>query len=263
MKKIILFGVFVVSCGSVFANDINQASESNIYKSFQQFDRQYNVGIGATSGQVYNGSTGGLYSNEFLSMEVERLFDVGVWMDVSAYLNTYYTQPDDPAVIEVGMTTGSQAQFGGINAKVGYAFPLIKNTLLITPYMLVGRNVNLSSYTLSSAPSTANLTQDYFWTIGGGGRLEYRIDDTYDIYLDQSAAYNASQAPTTQGFAANNNYQYTTTFGAKFNVYKKLQLGAQTFYTNSYYTNSLTTINGQSYVPTNSFGGMATIGLTY
>ncbi len=262
MKKIILLGTLLSLFSFVYADNVVN-NESNIYQSFQKFDRQYNVGMGATSGQVFNGTQGGLYNNEFLNLEVERLFDVGVWMDFSAYLNTYYTQPDDPSVIEVGMTTGSQAQFGGVNAKVGYAFPLLKNTLMVTPYLLLGRNVNLSSYTLASAPSNANLTQDYFWTVGGGARVEYRIDDTFDLYLDQSAAYNASQAPTSQGLLPNDNYQYITTIGAKFNVYKKLQLGAQTFYTNNFYTHSLTTINGQSYVPTNSIGGLVSIGLTY
>lgn len=261
MSKILALSLVLLAT-SAFAGTTSNF-ESSEYSSFQKFDRQYSIGFGVTSGQLTNGTSSATNNTQFVNVDVERLFNVGVWMDVNAYLLTYYSQAADPAVPTLGTTTGSQAQFGGLNAKVGYAFPLLKDTLMITPYAVLGRNVNLSSYSLAATPSTANLTQDYFWTFGGGARLEYRLSDVFDFYLDQSAVYNASQAPTTQGMPANNNYAYTTTFGSKFNLYRNFQLGGQLFYTGNYFTQSLVTSSGTALVPQSSVGGMISVGLTY
>lgn len=261
MGKVLALGLCSLAT-SAFAVS-SGISESSQYFAFQQFDRQYSLGFGVTSGQLSNGTNSATNNTQFVNVDVERLFNVGVWMDINAYLLTYYSQAADPAVPTLGVTTGSQAQFGGLNAKVGYAFPLLKDTLMITPYAVLGRNVNLSSYSLAAAPSTANLTQDYFWTFGGGARLEYRINNIFDFYLDQSAVYNASQAPTTQGLPANNNYAYTTTLGSKFNLYRNFQLGGQLFYTGNYFTQSLTTSSGTAFVPQSTVGGMISVGLTY
>ncbi|MBP7781524.1 MAG: hypothetical protein KA049_01095 [Burkholderiales bacterium] len=261
MRKILILSLTSLATYAFAATSIN--SESSSYVAFQQFDRQYSFGFGVTSGQLTNGSNEATNNTQFVNVEVERLFNIGVWMDINAYLLTYYSQVADPAVPTLGVTTGSQAQFGGLNAKVGYAFPLLKDTLMITPYAVLGRNVNLSSYSLAAAPSTANLTQDYFWSVGGGARLEYRLNNVFDFYLDQSAVYNASQAPTTQGLPANNNYAYTTTLGSKFNLYRNFQLGGQLFYTGNYFTQSLVTSSGTALVPQSAIGGMLSVGLTY
>jgi hypothetical protein len=268
MRKFLSFVLASAATVSFAANpsdSVTPPANSNPYSAFQQFDREYNLGYSIVSGNVSNGKSNGVYNSQAMNLEVERLFDLGVWMDVSASLLTYYSQAADPSLPSLGTTTGSQPNFGGVNAKVGYAFPLIKDTLLLTPYGLVGRNTNLSSYTLVNSGQTTNLTQDYFWTAGVGARLEYRLDHIFDFYLDQSAAYNASQAPTVQGLAPNNNYAYTTTLGAKFNLYRNFQLGAKAFYTNYYFTQGLTTVTpaGVASVPTNELGGMLSIGLTY
>ncbi len=260
MRKLLLLSLVGVS--PVFA--ATTANESgNVYSAFQKFDRQYNVGFGVTSGNLTNGQSGAVNNSEFINLEIERLFNVGIWLDVNANLLTYYSQGADPAIPALGTTTGSQPNFGGLNAKVGYAFPLIKDTLMITPYGQIGRNTNISSYTMNYAEPTTNLTQDYFWTVGGGARLEYRLNSVFDFYLDQSMVYNSSQAPTTQGVPPNDNYQYTTTLGAKFNLYRNFQLGAQGFYNSYYFTNSPYTSYGSVLVPQNTVGGLISVGLTY
>lgn len=266
MRKLLLSALIFSAGGVVYAADANVASntaESSEYSAFQKFDRQYSLGYAVTSGNLTNGSSGAVNNTQYVNLEVERLFNVGVWMDINANLLTYYSQNADPATPAVGTTTGSQPSFGGINAKVGYAFSLLPDHLLITPYGYLGRNTNLSSYTLSEAGSQTNLTQDYYWSFGAGARLEYRINNVFDVYLDQNGIYNASQAPVTQGFSPNDYYSYTSTLGAKFNVYRNLQLGAQAFYNNYYFTQSLVTANGVALVPQSSVGGLVSIGLTY
>ena len=264
-KLLITLGLFSVVPAVFATTTTTSVSESaNAYAPFQQFDRQYSLGVGATSGNLTNGQNGQVNNSEYVNLEIERLFNVGVWLDINANLLTYYSQAVDPAVTVTGNTTGSQANFGGINVKVGYAFPIYEDKLLLTPYGTIGRNTNISSYTMAYNSPTTNLTQDYFWSVGAGARLEYRINNYIDLYLDQNAIYNASQAPTVQSVPANNNYTYTTTLGSKFNVYRNLQLGAQAFYTNYYFTNSLTTPSyGNALVPQSSVGGLISVGLTY
>lgn len=263
----------LLGVASVYADDSANQSESNEYSAFQKFDRQYSLGLGYRSGNLTAaGSSGGTYNAGQLNVEVERLFNVGVWMDVNAYLYSSYSQSPgvDPAVQTTGSLTGSDPQFGGLNAKVGYAFVLLKDDhLLLTPYLALGRNTNFSSYTLQGTPTT-NLVTDYYWTYGAGARLEYRLDDTFDFYLDQNLVYNSSQAPMTQGLTQGNFYGNTTVLGAKFNLWRKFQLGAQGFYNNYYYPSSLISASASSaattnaaLVPTNSVGGMLSVGLTY
>lgn len=241
----------------------NTQNESSTYLEFQKFDRQYNLGFATTSGQLTNGKSGGTHNTQFMNLEVERLFNIGIWLDVNASLLTYYVQPVDKAVPTTGVTTGSQPQFGGLNAKLGYAFPIMAKHLLLTPYAQLGRNVNLASYTLAANSPTTNITENYYWSFAFGGRLEYRVNDVFDFYFDQNAMYNASQAPTTQGLPANNYYSYTSTLGAKFNLYRNFQLAAQVFYNNDYFTSSLSTANGIALVPQNDVGGLVSVGLTY
>lgn len=262
-KLLVAIGLGLIS-STVFATTGMNSESPNAYSPFQQFDRQFSLGFGVTSGNLTNGNNGAVNNSQYVNLEIERLFNIGVWMDVNASLLTYYSQAADPAVPSLGTTTGSQPNFGGINAKVGYAFPVLGDKLLLTPYGQLGRNTNISSYTMAYSGSTTNLTNDYFWSVGGGARLEYRVNNIFDFYLDQNAIYNASQAPTIQGLAPNNNYAYTSTLGGKFNLYRNFQLGAQAFYTNYYYVNGLTTTNSISaLVPQSSVGGLVSVGLTY
>ncbi|MDD3266495.1 MAG: hypothetical protein PHC75_04870 [Burkholderiales bacterium] len=271
-KFAILCGFFAGFSSYVYAANesdlvVNNA-ESNEYGAFQKFDRQYSLGFGAFSGNLSAaGTSGGNYSATFLNFDVERLFNVGVWMDINAYLYSSYRQSPnvDPAVGMTGQLTGADPQFGGVNAKVGYAFPLLKDKILLTPYGQFGRNVNLSSYTLQATP-VSNLTSDYYWTFGAGARLEYRINDVIDIYLDQNMVYNLSQANMTQGLAQANFYNNRTVLGGKFNLYRNFQLGAQAFYNNYSYQENLVSANPVGAValaPDNNVGGMISFGLTY
>jgi hypothetical protein len=137
---------------------------------------------------------------------------------------------------------------------------------LLTPYGLLGRNTNLAASTLTSN-NNSNVANDFYYTLGIGGRLEYRMDDTIDFYLDQLFAYNWDQSGPLNGIMPQNNQIYTTTLGAKFNVYKQLQLGISGFYSIYQPMASLPTDSTGVgvYAPCNcgSYGGTISVGLTY
>lgn len=268
MRKI-LVSLLASASITVFADNSLSTSPYGVkYAPFQQFDDQYNIGFGFTSGNLTNGSSGGTNNSQFINLEIERLFDIGIWMDINANLVTYYSEKADPAFAGVypSQTTGSQPNFGGVNAAVGYAFPLVSKHLMITPYVTGGRNTNLSTtvmFNAGTANSGNNMTGDYFWTVGGGARLEYRVNSVFDFYLDQNLVYNASQAPGSTTSNPNDNYMATSTIGAKFNIWRNFQLGAKAFYNNYYFTQAQTAIAGNALVPENSVGGLVTVGLTY
>lgn len=250
---------------------------------FQQFDNQYNLGYGYNEVTVQNGNnTAAQIDNQTLNLEVERLFDVGVWMDAIVNMNLQSSTNQSGGM--GGQTNGIQPwltqdpNFVSLNAKVGYAFEVVTNHLQITPYLTLGRNSNLMASTVAYANNGAyhNIAQDYYLTMGVGGRLEYRINRAIDLYLDQLVNYNWDQSnPGTYASVgsavAQNTMLWTTTLGAKFNIVKNLQLGINGFYT-SYQQlatapNDIGALGASSgvgiYRPNYAFGGMINVGLTY
>lgn len=268
MRKTLL-GLLALSSLSAFAYDETP---------FQQFDNQYNVGYSLTNVLLSNGASyQTMQQNQFVNLEVERLFNAGVWMDVGA---SFLVQTNSLGNKATGTGQGLQPltqdpALAGLNAKVGWAFPVVKNHLLITPYVLAGRNTNLAMSTLT-ANNTQNITNDFFYTGGVGARLEYRVNNWLDLYADQNATYNWDQSQPIGGIMPQNNMVYTSTLGAKFNVVKNLQLGINSFYNNYQYmatapatgaTNGgFSTVTGlpySIYQPQYQLGGMVTVGLTY
>ena len=251
---------------------------------FQQFDNQYNVGYGVN--QMSTGAasvSGDLVGNEYINLEVEKLFDNNIWFDVNANLVTYTTnfgansKSADPVASGGGLLSAN-GNFGGINAKVGYAFPLISNALQLTPYVQAGRNTNLSGYSVGNSmgygtANATNVTNDFYYTTGAGARLEYRALDNVSVYFDQSAVYNFDQTPYTAGFGAQNTFQARSTLGVKYNAYKSLQIGLQGYYDAYNNGNSAGTGNSSSatsfataqavQMPISNIGGLISVGLTY
>ena len=276
MRKI-LVGLLGISGVSAFA--VNNGA-------FQQFDDQYDIGYGMSQMTFQNGNgSQNIQQNQFITLDVERLFDVGVWMNVNADLVLSQNSLGNSSVgtgqgnsgipNNPGMPASQDPNFGGVNAKVGYAFPILPEHLQLTPYAMVGRNTNLSMSGIVSN-GYANVTQDYFYTGGIGGRIEYRINKYILVYGDQLASYNWDQSAPVGGIQPQNNMIWVSTLGAKFNIVKNLQLGIQGYYNNYQYMSSppsptpsnnggstssgnLTTI----YQPQNSIGGVFTVGLTY
>ena len=275
MRKI-LISLLTVGSASAFA--INNGA-------FQEFDNQYSAGLGITNVNLSNG--GGeqsLQQSQYMTLDVERLFDVGVWFDVNANLvlsqNSLGTKATGTGMSTTGiqdypgMPASQDPNFGGVNAKVGYAFPIIPEHLQLTPYALAGRNTNLAMSTIVSNGFN-NVSNDYYYTGGLGGRLEYRINKNILLYADQVAAYNWDQSGPVGGIPPQNDMVWTSTLGAKFNVVKDLQVGLQGFYSNYQAQAAVPTAtpsnNGGNsgtgqytiYQPQSSIGGLISFGLTY
>ena len=253
---------------------------------FQLFDDQYNFGYGASNTSFSNGiQNQTLQQNQFLNLEVERLFDIGIWMDINANIVTSQNslgnqatgtgQGNSGIISFPGMPSSQDANLGGVNVKVGYSFIVVNNNLQLTPYLLVGRNTNLAMSTIVSN-GFSNVTNDFFYSSGIGGRLEYRINESILLYADQSFSYNWDQSAPVAAIQPQNNLISQSTIGAKFNIIKNLQLGVNTFYKNYQYASSVPPAtpsnNGGAdtsgnlvtiYQAQNSLGGMVTIGLTY
>ena len=210
--------------------------------SFKEFDNEYNTGIGVYNSSFKNGAGyQNIQQSQFLSLEVERLFDKGIWMDVGASIvtsqNSYGNsangtgQSGSGVPYFPGMPSSQDPNLGGVNAKVGYAFPVMPDQLQLTPYGLLGRNTNLAMSTILSN-GFANVTNDYYYTVGAGGRLEYIVNSNIFLYADQLISYNFDQSQPVGGIAPQNNMVYLTTLGAKFNIVDNLQLGVSGFYKN-------------------------------
>ena len=276
MRKI-LIGLLTISGVSAFAVNNSQ---------FQAFDNEYNIGYSVANTEFTNGAGNQtLQQSQAMALEVERLFDIGIWMDVGADLvvsqnslgnqATGTGQGNSGIAGYPGMPSTQDPNFGGVNAKVGYAFPVLPDSLQVTPYVLVGRNTNMAMSTLVSN-GFANVSNDYYYTGGVGGRIEYKINKYILVYGDQLVSYNWDQSAPVGGVAPQNNMVYISTIGAKFNIVKNLQLGASAFYKNyqaeaaapspTPSNNGGSDSSGQLvtiYQPTSSLGGMINVGLTY
>lgn len=100
-----------------------------------------------------------------------------------------------------------------------------------------------------------------FLTGGAGVRLEFRINNAILLYADQDAVYNADQGTYGALGGAQNNYQETSTLGAKFNIVDNFQLGVKGFYNNYQYQTS--GVSNNALQAENGYGGLVTLGMTY
>jgi hypothetical protein len=245
------------------------------YAAFQQFQNEYNLNYTYSQASLENGGhfNDALATTQYLGLEVERLFNNGIWGDVNAQMaiisgtnqgQGYGSGQNNPG--QTGNALLNQNfDLGGLNAKVGYAFDLIHNHLLLTPYGLIGRNTNLAQSVVRSN-FDANITKDAFLTGGVGARLAYRINRSIMVYADQDATYNWDQSGPEGGIMPQNVVSYDSEIGAKFRVAKKMLLGVAADYTNYNYmaTPPLDGHMGVSvYRPINVWSGTASVGLTY
>jgi hypothetical protein len=262
MKKIfaqlVLFGIVGL---------VQSANADNNYASFQQFNRQFNLNFGSRFTSLKNGAgeVAGVTTQTY-GLNVERLFDNGVWFDVDGNIASSSLTNQTNGVGSGQSAFNQDPNLGGLNAKVGYSFIGVADHLLLTPYGLLGRNTNLSASTLVNN-NNSNISNNFYYTAGLGGRLQYLVNDTFSFYLDQLVGYNWDQSGPVNGIMPQNNMVYTTTLGGKFNVYKQLQIGLNGFY--SFYQNMASlpqdTTGTSVYSPCNcgSYGGTISVGMTY
>ncbi len=273
MRKISLYLISLIICQISNAQDLSIFQTSSL-AAFQKFDNEYYLGYGLSYGNLKNmyGQNSN-FGTTYIALGVERLFAIGLWGRVDASLMTGYSNFNSSDPNAFATPLGLDPSIANFNLKLGYGFSLIPATLLITPYALVGRNTNLTANTLNNnqsinngiAYSDANVTQDYFLTSGLGGRLEYLINNTIELYYDQNALYNSDRSNPNSSYNPVSNYQMTSTIGAKFNLWKQLQLGVTSFYTYTQLANSSSTRANQpfQFYPQHQIGGYMSLGLSY
>ena len=273
MKKILLTSLILTSASAFAIQD---------YSVFQNFDNQISLGFSLNQMTLSNGAGNqSLLTNQDMTLDVERQFNNGVWANINAYMLTNTNSLGSQATgIGMGQSTGMPANqnpfLGGFNGKAGYSFQysVANQNFMLTPYLIAGRNTNLAMSAIVSN-NYYNVTNDFFWTGGAGARLQYAINKNIDVYLDQAYTYNWDQSGPVAGIMPQNNQQFTTTLGAKFNVYEELQLGVGMFYTNYQYAAgapTLTSVSGGNisngslvsiYQPQYTYGGMVSVGMTF
>jgi hypothetical protein len=238
------------------------------YANFQQFDKQVSFGMSSQNGN-FNSQDAAKNPNQYsvtsLNLEVEYLTDMGLWWDFAASIAQTYTQSMD----SVG-PLGNYPYLQTMNAKIGYNIPLL-DIFAIVPYLTLGKNTNLTSYTSAAGTNATppiNVTNDFFYTIGGGVRLELPLNKYVQLYADQLVVANLDQT----SYMMNNtkiqnvtpvsasNVQWTTTLGVKVNPWERVQLGGSVFYTNYSGYNQLTE---QFFTQEPSAGGLPTTSLGY
>ena len=270
MKKFLLT-IGILFASYTFAQDNNTNDNYSQSQNFQKIQRQYNINYTLLQGQLINGKYDHSWFNaQKFGIELERLFDNNVWLDVDSYMITQYHQPDLGRLNGGGNNLFGQYPFMfGMNAKLGYAYYFMDNKLQLTPYIGLGRNANLSTSTVISN-NYNTFDNDYYYTGTLGARLSYLITDNVLLYLDQSYIYNwdnssaikhiqSSNENYEKSFAATH-YQFNTQLGTKINITNDVQIGAYMF-VNNYQVQS--NISGRMYTPTNTFGEGISIGFTY
>ena len=275
MHKRITLAVLVLSSSFVLADNLSSAESSPpaANHAFQEFDNQFYLGYGTTYGNLtsaYGQNTN--YGSTVIGVGVERLFDMGLWVRVDGALLSGYSNFNSTNPNAKTGPMGQDPSVANLNAKIGYAFNALPNELLVTPYIQLGRNTNLTSNSLTNnittSPSgvsnlTANVTQDFFLTSGIGARVEYRLNKYIMVYGDQSALYNADMSSPVSTYNPASNYQFVTTLGGKFNVWDQLQLGLVGTYNYSQLSGASSFAQQYELYPQNQIGIMATVGLTY
>ena len=274
MKKILFLSI--IGGLSLHAN----ADDTNRYAAFQNFDNQVGFGLSFQQGNFSHKSTGvprsGGNNDAFqlstLNLEVEKLFDLGIWMDINIGNVQTYVEPNTFLT-----PLGAYPYMLTMNGKFGYNMPLLKDELSITPYILLGKNANLTQPMTSTAVSTnIGATQDFYYTTAGGARVEWLINKQFMVYFDQMLGYNFAQTGipikyvggSGNGLIQTSNWQTTSTLGAKFNPWQNLQIGANMFYTTyaGYDVTSFDAYNNLGYqtgVPITQMGVLMSAGFTF
>lgn len=270
MKRVLMLTLFASTVGSVFG--------ANRYEQFQKFDNHVSFGINYQNGNFDTQQANG-NPNEFsmtsLNLEVEKLFDIGLWGNFNASIAQTYTETNGSSSFSgqpSSAALGSNPYLQTMNLKLGYHFPLVQG-LAVIPYVNLGKNTNLTMYTSTSGIfQNINVTNSFYYALGGGLRLEYVVNKYAQLYLDQLFTKNLDQTTFNVGdtpVVNTSNNQWTTTLGVRVNPWEKLQLGANLFYTNynDYSPGSIQSLEnngfGTASVPTTTFGFQLSAGFTF
>lgn len=249
-KKLFPFLICSIATVSAFEND-----------KFQQFDNQISVGYSYSSNTLYNNSNMNLQqnlNNNLFNLNIERLFDNGVWFDINGAFVFNSTQSImQNSFIDVVQALGLPANITG---KVGYAFPLLEQHLQLTPYFVSGKELNYNGVTVPAA----GFNNSFYYLLGGGGRIEYLINNNILLYFEQMVGYLKDSSGGNINLSALN---LTSVLAAKFNLTDNFQLGLQGFFNQINVIDQNAGYNPITYTYRNinqsTFGGLLSVGYAY
>lgn len=227
-------GMFMLAY--LFDNDKHANSSSGASwtppdnEKFAEFDNSYILGMGfARSTNNYSG--GGLAainSNlNYYTLAFTHLFDNGVWANINGQLMNNISQTNASANGLSSALTPTYLGFPG-NAllNVGYAFPLTSIGLQLIPYGDVGAVSNINSYNVEPGGSLSSaISQNKYYQYGAGGRMEYNINQYFQLYLDQLFAIMNDQSS-----AGLNGWESTSKLGTKIDLFSNFQINVDSFY---------------------------------
>jgi hypothetical protein len=160
--------------------------------------------------------------------------------------------------------------FFSMNLKLGRAFQVLQDHLQVTPYILLGKNGNMTPYTVIGSAQDINSVKyinsglsNFFWTSGIGGRLEYAVNQTFDFYLDENLNYNLDNSKIQAPYVKQNNLSLVNLIGFKWQAWRELQFAVEGFYTYEDYLLSMPQEQNSQFNPSSNFGTRFVVGLTF
>lgn len=227
------------------------------------FDNSYSLGMGwVNSTNNYKGSSATPIdsSMNYINFNVAHLFDNQVWANINAQLVNSISQTNVPAG-RINSSVPTYIGFpGNVAFDIGYGFQPLEQ-LQIIPYANTSVIMNMNSYNLRTNSSIMNaISQDMYLQYGLGGRVEYAINNFWQIYADQLVAQMDDQS--SLGINA---WHSTSSLGVKINPGSVLQIGLKGFYDYINPEGNAFSVNNNSFVPAqqSSLGMQLDIGLRY
>jgi hypothetical protein len=202
---------------------------------------------------------------------VEKLFVTSrVWFDFELGNLMTYHELDNNLMQSPKNPLPFDPNFFSMNLKLGRAFQVVDNQLQITPYVLLGKNGNMTPYTVVDSAQDINGVKyinsglsNFFWTSGIGGRLEYAVNETFDFYLDENLNYNLDNSKIQSPYVKQTNLSIVNLVGIKWQAWRELQFAVEGFYTYQDYLLSMSQDQNSEYNPSSTFGTRLTVGLTF
>lgn len=250
----------LLSIGYLYDKKNNTASNTGniaaIDDSFRDFDNVYSLGYGYSVSHNSNVKT----NLNYLELDINHLFDNQVWLNLNGQLATNISQVNAIDTRYSNYAPTYLTYPGSATTSLGYAFVLIDDKLQLIPYANAGIVMNINAYTISENQSVSEqLAKDMYFQYGAGGRLEYTLNQDFQVYYDQLFAGLSDRSGLGLGLFKSN-----SVIGINYHVYEPLQVG---FALN--YENLSSTGTPSSQVPQpvllnqSTFGGLISLGLRY
>ncbi len=201
----------------------------------------------------------------------EKLFVTSrVWFDFNLGNLMTYHELDNNLAQAAKNPVPFDPNFFSMNLKLGRAFQVVDDQLQTTPYILLGKNGNMTPYTVVDSAQDINGVKyissglsNFFWTSGIGGRLEYAVNQTFDFYLDENLNYNHDNSKIQAPYVKQNNLALVNLVGFKWQAWRDLQFAVEGFYTYQDYLLSMPQDQNSEFNPSSTFGTRFTVGLTF